>query len=287
MKEYFSDLWLDIQKNKGAVAGLLFVLLFMILAIIAPLISVYAPDQVIEGALRLPPGSRFQEHFFILGTDDIGRDLWSRLLYGARVSLLVGLSVVFISAGIGTTLGLLSGYYGGWLDRIVIRLMDFVMALPSVLFAIVIVAVLGPGLLNAILAVSIVALPNFTRLIRAQVLAEKNKPYVQAAHLYGASSLRILFKEILPNCIAPLIVQASLGFSDGVLNCAALGFLGLGAQAPTPEWGTMLSDARSYIETSPWMVNAPGICILVVVLSFNLFGDGLRDALDPRLKNRG
>lgn len=234
MKEYFSDLWQDIQKNKGAVAGLLFVLLFMILAIIAPLISAYAPDQVIEGALRLPPGSSFQEHFFVLGTDDIGRDLWSRLLYGARVSLLVGLSVVFISAGIGTTLGLLSGYYGGWLDRIVIRLMDFVMALPSVLFAIVIVAVLGPGLLNAILAVSIVALPNFTRLIRAQVLAEKNKPYVQAAHLYGASSLRILFKEILPNCVAPLIVQASLGFSDGVLNCAALGFLGLGAQALPP-----------------------------------------------------
>ncbi len=287
MKEYFFDLWQDIKKNKGAITGLLFVLLFIILAILAPLISAYAPDQVIEGALRLPPGSHFQNYFFVLGTDDIGRDLWSRLLYGARVSLLVGLSVVFLSASLGTTLGLLSGYFGGWLDRIITRLMDFIMALPSVLFAIVIVAVLGPGLLNAILAVSIVALPNFTRLIRAQVLAEKNRPYVQAAQLYGASPLRILFKEILPNCIAPLIVQASLGFSDGVLNCAALGFLGLGAQAPTPEWGTMLSDARSFIETSPWMVNAPGICILVVVLSFNLFGDGLRDALDPRLKNRG
>ncbi|MGZ3798051.1 MAG: ABC transporter permease, partial [Pseudobdellovibrionaceae bacterium] len=149
-----------------------------------------------------------------------------------------------------------------------------------------IVAILGPGLLNAIVAVSIVALPNFVRLIRAQVLAEKSKQYVQAAQLYGASHLRILFKEILPNCMAPLIVQGSLGFSDGILNCAALGFLGLGAQAPTPEWGTMLSDARSFLESSPWMVNLPGLCILIVVLSFNLLGDGLRDALDPRLKNR-
>jgi peptide/nickel transport system permease protein/dipeptide transport system permease protein len=286
MKEFFSDLWKDITKNKGALAGFVLIFAFMVLAVLAPLISPYSPDQVIDGALRLAPGSDFQGHYFLLGTDDIGRDLLSRLLYGSRVSLLVGLSVVVLSSSIGTVLGLFAGYFGGWTDRVISRLMDFIMALPSVLFAIVIVAVLGPGLLNAIVAVSIVALPNFTRLIRAQVLAERNKQYVQAAHLYGASSLRILFKEILPNCVAPLIVQGSLGFSDGVLNCAALGFLGLGAQAPTPEWGTMLSDARSYIETSPWMVNFPGICILIVVLSFNLLGDGLRDALDPRLKNR-
>jgi len=286
MKDFFLELSRDIRKNKGALAGLVLILVFMLLAIFAPLLSPYAPDQVIEGALRLPPGTQLNNNFFLFGTDDIGRDLFSRLLYGSRVSLLVGLSVVVLAASLGTLMGLLAGYFGGWTDRVISRAMDFIMALPSVLFAIVIVAVLGPGLVNAIVAVSIVALPNFTRLIRAQVLAEKNKQYVQAARLYGASHLRILFKEILPNCLAPLIVQGSLGFSDGVLNCAALGFLGLGAQAPTPEWGTMLSDARSFLETSPWMVNLPGICILLVVLSFNLLGDGLRDALDPRLKNR-
>lgn len=286
MKDFFSELWKDIRKNKGAFFGLLLILFFILLALLAPLLSPYSPDQVIDGALRLPPNSHFENNYFIFGTDDIGRDLFTRLLYGSRVSLMVGLSVVVLAASIGTFLGLLAGYFGGWTDRIISRSVDFIMALPSVLFAIVIVAILGPGLVNAIVAVSIVALPNFTRLIRAQVLAEKNKQYVQAAQLYGAGPFRILFKEILPNCMAPLIVQGSLGFSDGVLNCAALGFLGLGAQAPTPEWGTMLSDARSFLETSPWMVNLPGLCILIVVLSFNLLGDGLRDALDPRLKNR-
>lgn len=286
MKDFFSELLKDIKKNKGAFAGLVLILFFIFLALFAPLLSPFAPEQVIEGALRLPPHSHFQEHYFIFGTDDIGRDLFTRLLYGSRISLLVGLSVVALAASLGTCLGLISGYFGGWTDRVISSAMDFIMALPSVLFAIVIVAVLGPGLANAIVAVSIVALPNFVRLIRAQVLAEKNKQYVQAARLYGSSHARILFNEILPNCMAPLIVQGSLGFSDGILNCAALGFLGLGAQAPTPEWGTMLSDARSFLESSPWMVNLPGLCILIVVLSFNLLGDGLRDALDPRLKNR-
>jgi peptide/nickel transport system permease protein/dipeptide transport system permease protein len=286
MKDFFSDLWKDIRKNRGAFTGLLLILFFILLALLAPVLAPYAPDQVVDGALRLPPNSHFENHYFVFGTDDIGRDLLSRLLYGSRVSLLVGLSVVLISASLGTLLGLLAGYFGGAADRVISRTMDLIMALPSVLFAIVIVAVLGPGLTNAIFAVAIVALPNFVRLIRAAVMAERNKQYVQAAHLYGAGPFRILFREILPNCMAPLIVQASLGFSDGVLNCAALGFLGLGAQAPIPEWGTMLSDARSYIETSPWMVNLPGLCILLVVLSFNLLGDGLRDALDPRLKNR-
>ncbi|RYZ84563.1 MAG: ABC transporter permease subunit [Proteobacteria bacterium] len=286
MKEFWRDLWQDLQKNRGAFIGLILIALFVLMALVAPWVAPYAPDAVIDGALRLPPGSEFQGNYFVFGTDDIGRDLLSRLLYGSRVSMMVGLSVVFLAASLGTALGLFAGYFGGWLDRVISRSMDFIMALPSVLFAIVIVAVLGPGLLNAVVAVSIVALPNFVRLIRAQVIIERNKQYVQAATLYGAGPMRILFREILPNCVAPLIVQASLGFSDGVLNCAALGFLGLGAQAPTPEWGTMLSDARSYIESSPWMVNLPGLCILIVVLSFNLLGDGLRDALDPRLKNR-
>jgi peptide/nickel transport system permease protein/dipeptide transport system permease protein len=166
------------------------------------------------------------------------------------------------------------------------RLTDLIMSLPSILFAIVIVAVLGPGITNAIIAVAVVAVPNFIRIIRAQVMVEKNRQYVFAAKLFGAGNFRVMFVEILPNCMAPLIVQASLGFSDGILNCAALGFLGLGAQAPMSEWGTMLSDARSFIESSPWMVTLPGVCILVTVLSFNLLGDGLRDALDPRLKKQ-
>ncbi len=286
MKDFFIELSRDIRKNKGAFAGFLLISFFISLALFAPLLSSYQPDQVIDGALRLSPGAEYGGHYFLFGTDDIGRDLFTRILFGARVSLMVGLSVVVLAASLGTFLGLMAGYFGGWTDRVISRMMDFIMALPAVLFAIVIVAVLGPGLVNSVVAVSIVALPNFTRLIRAQVLAEKNKQYVQAARLYGAGHFRILFKEILPNCMAPLIVQGSLGFSDGVLNCAALGFLGLGAQAPTPEWGTMLSDARSFLESSPWMVNLPGICILLVVLSFNLLGDGLRDALDPRLKNR-
>jgi peptide/nickel transport system permease protein/dipeptide transport system permease protein len=163
---------------------------------------------------------------------------------------------------------------------------DLIMALPSILFAIVIVAVVGPGIINAIFAVSVVAIPNFIRIVRAQVMAEKNKHYVMAAKLFGAKDFRIMFVEILPNCLAPLIVQATLGFSDGILNCAALGFLGLGAQAPMPEWGVMLSDARSFIESSPWMVTLPGFMIFIVVIGFNLLGDGLRDALDPRLKKQ-
>jgi peptide/nickel transport system permease protein/dipeptide transport system permease protein len=216
----------------------------------------------------------------------LGRDILSRLLYGSRISLSVGLSVVVLSLISGTLLGVVAGFYGGFLDRIIMRLTDLIMSLPSILFAIVIVAVLGPGIMNAIIAVSIVAVPNFIRIIRAQVMVEKNRQYVYAAKLFGASNFRIMFVEILPNCMAPLIVQASLGFSDGILNCAALGFLGLGAQAPMPEWGTMLSDARSFIESSPLMVTLPGLCILVIVLSFNLLGDGLRDALDPRLKKQ-
>jgi peptide/nickel transport system permease protein/dipeptide transport system permease protein len=223
---------------------------------------------------------------FFFGTDDIGRDLLSRLIYGSRISLSVGLSVVILSLITGTFLGVIAGYYGGMIDKLIMRLTDLIMSLPSILFAIVIVAVLGPVITNSIIAVSIVAIPNFVRIIRAQVMMEKNRQYVQAAKLFGAGNLRIMFVEILPNCMAPLIVQASLGFSDGILNVAALGFLGLGAQAPMPEWGTMLSDARSFIESSPSMVTLPGICILLTVLSFNLLGDGLRDALDPRLKKQ-
>jgi ABC-type dipeptide/oligopeptide/nickel transport system permease subunit len=208
----------------------------------------------------------------------------SRLLFGARISMGIGFLVVGLSLTFGAVLGLISGYYGGWVDRLVMRTMDLQMALPSILLAIVVVSILGPSLINTVIAVSIVEFPKFVRLVRAQVIAEKGKPYVLASQSFGASSFRQMVINILPNCAAPLIVQGTLGFSDGILNAAALGFLGLGAQAPTAEWGTMLADARPFIESSPWLVTLPGLCIFLAVMGFNLLGDGLRDAFDPKLR---
>ena len=199
---------------------------------------------------------------------------------------MVGFLVVCFSLTVGTLLGLLAGYVGGWVDTLVMRLTDVLMSLPSILLAMVVVAILGESLFNAILAVSVVAIPAFVRLVRASVIAEKEKEYVQAAQSFGASPFRVCFLNILPNCMAPIIVQGSLGFSEGILWVAGLGFLGLGAQAPTPEWGTMLSESKDYFESDPWMVSLPGICILILVLGFNLLGDGLRDALDPKIKRR-
>ena len=287
MKIFFSELYFELKKNCGAMIGIVIIILSLIVAILAPIIAPHNPTEVFPDALRLPPSfTAGGKSGFFFGTDDIGRDLLSRLIYGSRISLSVGFSVVVLSLISGTILGVMAGFYGGIIDRSIMRLTDLIMSLPSILFAIVIVAVLGPGITNAIVAVSVVAIPNFIRIIRAQVMVEKSRQYVDAAKLFGAGNFRIMFVEILPNCMAPLIVQASLGFSDGILNVAALGFLGLGAQAPMSEWGTMLSDARSFIESSPWMVTLPGICILLTVLSFNLLGDGLRDALDPRLKKQ-
>lgn len=287
MRVFLKELFFELKKNKGSMIGIIIIILATIIAIFAPLIAPHDPTHIYSEFLRLPPsftaGGNPQ---FFFGTDDLGRDLLSRLIYGSQISLAVGFAVVVISLVIGTFMGVIAGYYGGFIDKTIMRITDLIMSLPSILFAIVIVAVLGPGISNAIVAVSIVAIPNFVRIIRAQVMVEKSRQYVSAARLFGAGNFRIMFIEILPNCMAPLIVQASLGFSDGILNCAALGFLGLGAQAPMSEWGTMLSDARSYIESSPWMVTLPGLCILIVVLSFNLLGDGLRDALDPRLKKQ-
>ncbi len=266
--------------NRGAIIGLTIVLFFVACALLAGLIAPYDPTSMKQDALTLPPGSAGH----LLGTDDLGRDILSRLLYGSRLSLIIGASVVFLSATVGTLLGLVAGYFGGIADRLIMRLIDILMSLPSILLAIVVVSVLGPGITNAIIAVAVVSIPSFTRIVRASVLAEKSKEYVTASVSFGASPWRTLFKEVFPNCVAPLIVQATLGFSDGILNAAALGFLGLGAEPPTPEWGTMLADSRAYIESAPWLMTLPGLCILAIVLGFNLFGDGLRDALDPRLK---
>ena len=282
---FLAEFWYFFRQNRGAVIGLCVVGIFVILALLAPWLAPHDPAEVHESAFNLPPAWQAAgQSQFILGTDDVGRDLLSRLLFGAQVSLGVGFLVVLFSLSFGVALGLLAGYRGGWLDTLIMRVSDVMMALPSILLAIVVVTVLGQSLLNSIIAAAITVIPHFVRLVRAQVLAEKNKQYVLASRSFGARGFRQAVVNILPNCVAPVIVQGTLSFSDGILNVAALGFLGLGAKPPTPEWGTMLSDARAYIESNSWLVTFPGLCILLVVLAFNLLGDGLRDALDPRLK---
>lgn len=279
------EFWNLFKQNRGAVIGLCLVALVSLIAFLAPLLAPHEPITVYNEALKLPPfwmeGSQSQ---YPLGTDDLGRDVLSRLIYGARVSLGIGFFVVAFNLFFGLLFGLLAGSFGGWVDAVIMRMMDILLALPSILLAIVVVAILGPSLMNTVIAVGIVTLPNVVRVVRASIMMEKKKTYVVASKSFGASWFRIYILNVLPNCLAPLLIQASFGFSDGILNAAALGFLGLGAQPPTPEWGTMLSDARAYIESASWLVTLPGLCILIVVIAFNLLGDGLRDALDPKVK---
>ncbi|MEQ9845814.1 MULTISPECIES: dipeptide ABC transporter permease DppC [Pectobacterium] len=279
------EFWHYFKRNKGAVVGMAYVVLMLIIAIGANVLAPHAPAEQFRDALLRPPvwqeGGSWQ---FILGTDDVGRDVLSRLMYGARLSLLVGCLVVALSLVLGVIFGLLAGYFGGVVDALIMRIVDIMLALPSLLLALVLVAVFGPSIVNASLALTFVALPHYVRLTRAAVLVEVNRDYVTASRVAGASSARQMFVNILPNCLAPLIVQASLGFSNAILDMAALGFLGMGAQPPTPEWGTMLSDVLQFAQSAWWVVTFPGLAILLTVLAFNLMGDGLRDALDPKLK---
>ncbi len=272
-------------RSRGAVAGLCVLLVVLVLAAFADLLAPYSPIEQFRDHFLQPPAWQAGGLWrFPLGTDDLGRDMLSRLIFGARLSLLTGLVVVTLSLAIGTSLGLLAASAGGAVDAAVMRLMDIVLAFPSLLLAIVIVAILGPGLLNAMLAVAVVTLPNYTRVVRAAALGELRRDYVAATRGAGAGPVRLALRTILPNCLAPLIVQASLGFSGAILEAASLGFLGLGAQPPTPEWGTMLAGALQYYQRAWWLLAFPGLAILATVLSFNLVGDGLRDALDPRLR---
>jgi dipeptide transport system permease protein len=275
----FAELRRHFMASRGGVIGLVLVVILVVASLGAPILAPYNPDSQMREAILHAPSMAYP-----LGTDDVGRDVLSRLLFGARLSLSIGAVVVTIAFVIGTTLGMLAGFFGGLTDALVMRLMDIMLALPTLLLAIAVVAVLGPGLSNAMLAVSIVQLPGFVRLTRAAVLVELGKDYVSAARMAGASQARLMLRTVLPNCLAPLIVQASLGFSSAILDTAALGFLGLGAQPPTPEWGTMLADALQFVQSAWWVVTFPGLAILLTVLGFNLVGDGLRDALDPRLK---
>jgi dipeptide transport system permease protein len=268
--------------SRSGMIGFGLVLLLVLAAALAPLLAPHAPDAQMRTAILHPPTWFSGE--FPLGTDDLGRDVLSRLLYGARLSLSIGAVVVTLAFTVGTLLGLIAAFSGGITEALVMRLMDIMLALPTLLLAIAIVAILGPGLFNAMLAVAIVLLPGFVRLTRAAVLVERSRDYVAAARMAGSGRARLMFLIVLPNCLAPLIVQASLGFSSAILDTAALGFLGLGAQPPTPEWGTMLADALQFVQSAWWVVTFPGLAILLTVLGFNLVGDGLRDALDPRLK---
>jgi peptide/nickel transport system permease protein/dipeptide transport system permease protein len=283
---------LRLRKNKIAIAGLFMVLFFILVAIFAPLLAPYdptyphtMPDNPNKyRALEEPSWTANGSSKFILGTDDIGRDILSRLIYGARVSMAVGFTAVSIALSFGTLLGALAGYYGRKIDEFIMRGMDILLTIPSLLLAIVIVTFLGPSLRNAMIAIGIIYIPRFARIVRGAVIEEKAKDYVQGARAIGAGDGRLIFIHILPNCVAPLIVQGTLAFAEAILEAAALSFLGLGAQPPTPEWGAMLSQGRSLLLRAWWVMTFPGIMILFAVLGFNLFGDGLRDALDPRLR---
>jgi dipeptide transport system permease protein len=283
--QQFREFWYYFSINKGAVLGLAVFALIVLAAIFAPLIAPHSPTLQDRTALLIPPfwqeGGRIA---FPLGTDAVGRDVLSRLIHGARFSLFVGVFVVSIAVSTGVILGLIAGYVRGWVDTVIMRVMDIILAFPSLLLALVLVAVLGPGLVNAMIAIALVLQPHFVRLARASVMAEKQREYVTAARVVGAGPLRLMFKTILPNCLGPLIVQSTLSFSNAILDAAALGFLGMGAQPPTPEWGTMLAEAREFVLRAWWVVTFPGLAILITVLAINLVGDGLRDALDPKLK---
>ncbi|KZN14357.1 dipeptide ABC transporter permease DppC [Marinomonas sp. TW1] len=284
-KTPLQEFWHYFRTNKGAVAGLSFIVLICFMAIFADFVAPHSPSQQYRDALLLPPawlqGGNWS---FILGTDDVGRDILSRLIHGSRLSISVGIVAVTASLIMGILLGLIAGYFKGMIDTMIMRIVDIMLAMPSLLLAIAIVAILGPSIVNAALAISIVSLPHYVRLTRAATMAEMSKDYVTSSRVIGAGPLRLMFVCILPNCLAPLIVQATLGFSTAILDMAALGFLGLGAQPPTPEWGSMLSDALQFVQRAWWVVTFPGLMILITVLAFNLMGDGLRDALDPKLK---
>ena len=280
-----AEFWRAFAQSRGALTGLALVVALVALALGADVVAPHSPIEQFRDFTLAPPfwdnGGSLR---FALGTDAVGRDILSRLIHGTRLSLLIGTISVSISLTLGCILGLFAGYFRGLVDTAIMRLMDVMLALPSLLLAIAVVAILGPGLINAMYAIAIVLLPHYVRLMRAAVIAEAGREYVTSSRIAGAGALRLMFSTILPNCAAPLIVQATLGFSNAILDAAALGFLGLGAQPPTPEWGAMLASALEFIQRAPWVVTSPGLAILVTVLAFNLTGDGLRDALDPKLR---
>lgn len=270
---------LRFKKNRRAMAGLWMVLVFLIVAIFAPWIAPHDPyAQNMQVMLQSPS----LDHLF--GTDEFGRDIFSRIIYGAQISLMIGIVGVLISIVFGVALGTVSGYFGGIVDSVVMRVMDIFMAFPSFLLALAIVSVLGPGMVNVMIAIGIFSVPTFARLSRSAVISAKNKEYIEAARAMGGTHLFIIWKHILPNSIAPIIVLSTMRIATAILTAAGLSFLGMGAQPPTPEWGAMLSTGREYLRTAPHVSTIPGLAIMFMVLAFNMLGDGLRDALDPKMK---
>ena len=278
------EFWANFSRNRGAVMAGAIVLALIFVAFFAPLIAPHSPIEQHRDYIKIPPAWLVGGNWkFLLGTDEAGRDILSRLMFGARMSFWIGFVSVVLALIPGIVLGLCAAFFR-WADTPIMRAMDVLLALPSLLLAVAVVAIIGPGLTNTMFAIAIVALPGYVRLTRASAQGELHKEYVTASRVAGAGTLRLMFSQVLPNCTAPLIVQATLGFSSAILDAAALGFLGLGVQPPTAEWGAMLASARDYIDNAWWIVTMPGLSILISVLAINLLGDGLRDALDPKLK---
>jgi peptide/nickel transport system permease protein len=274
-----AELWRRLRKNRAAVMGAGVVGIFVLLAILAPVLVPYDPTQgVLQDRLLSPSAA----HWF--GTDELGRDLFSRILYGARISLQIQIVAVVLALIVGVVLGSVGGYLGGRVDNLIMRSMDVLLAFPSIFLALAIIAALGPGLFNLMLAAGISSIPAFARIVRASILSLKEREFVEAALALGSGANRVMFRHLLPNCLAPLIVQSTLRMATVLLTASGLSFLGLGVQPPTPEWGAMLSNARSYLIVAPHVATIPGLAIMFVVVGFNLFGDGLRDTLDPRLR---
>lgn len=280
-RSQWREVWRMLKKNKMALVGLGILVILVLLALFADVIADYDTVVIKQNlANRLKGPSA--EHW--LGTDEFGRDIFARLVYGARVSLKVGIIAVGISIILGGILGALAGFYGGRIDNIIMRIMDVFLAVPSILLAIAIVSALGPSIINLMVAISISSVPRYARIVRASVLSIRDQEFVEAARAIGANNARIIFRHIIPNSLAPVIVQGTLGVASAILSTAGLSFIGLGIQPPAPEWGSMLSGGRQYLRYAWWVTTFPGVAIMITILSLNLLGDGLRDALDPRLK---
>jgi peptide/nickel transport system permease protein len=278
-----ASLWRDVlrrwRRNRGAVAGTGVVLCLGLAAGFAGQLSPYDPIRQ-----NLSIGLQPPSHAHLLGTDEFGRDVLSRIIFGTRIALEIGILAAVIALAVGVTLGLLAGYFGGWTDNVIMRFMDVMLGFPYLLLSMIIVAILGPSLVNAMIAVGIVNIPQYARLVRGSVLSVREREYIYACRALGVGDARIAIRHILPNIAAPILVQATLGLGQAIINAAGLSFLGLGAQPPTPEWGSMLASGREFVLRAPWIGTFPGLAIFTTVLGFNLLGDGLRDSLDPRLK---
>lgn len=279
-RSQWADVWMRLKRNKAAMIGMFIIFLLFFFAAFADFIAPYGFDEQDLSRALTKPNSQFW-----FGTDNFGRDIMSRLIYGSRISLQVGFIAVSISMISGGALGAIAGYFGGRLDNFIMRAMDILLAIPSILLAISIVSALGPGLKNVMIAVGISSIPSYARIVRASVITLKDQEFVEAARAVGTNNFRIITKHIIPNSLAPIIVQGTLGVAGAILSAAGLSFIGLGIQPPSPEWGAMLSSGRQYIRDYPHISAFPGLAIMITIFALNLLGDGLRDALDPRLKN--